>query len=120
MQRIFIILVLFFFSNVLFAYKVETHVWIGQEVINDLEDGAISIQAGSQTITVPVRQEIVDAILLNKNSYRAGNIGPDAYPDIFTGQFVVHPGVEDSWNTDDWLKYLVKSENQTPEGTAFK
>lgn len=51
-----------------------------------------------------------------------GNIGPDAFPDILTGQFVVHPGTPgrpDAWQVNDWLKWLLKGDGNDPRNKAF-
>jgi predicted nucleic acid-binding Zn-ribbon protein len=108
------------FSPSIFAFKVDTHVWIGQQVINDLaDDGKISIPVGGTIRTFSVEPEIVSSILNNQGSYRMGNIGPDAFPDIVTGQFVVHPGIETEWKTDDWLRFLLQSNNMKNDQRAF-
>lgn len=102
------------------AFTVKSHVWIAQQVLNDLDDNAITIQLGSREVTIPVDPALAQAIKNNKAAYRMGNVGPDAFPDMFTGQLVVHAGKElYYWKTDDWLKFLLESKNMEPADKAF-
>ena len=112
---------LMFISLNAHAFKPDTHVWIGQQVINDLaDDGRITIPHGGIDRTFQVDGDIVSAILAHQGIFRMGNIGPDAFPDIYTGQFLVHPGVDkEKWKTDDWLRFLLQSDNMTPDQLAF-
>mgnify|MGYP000087220943 CR=1 FL=1 len=63
------------------AFKVKTHVWVAQQVINDLQDdGALTfVKNNKEVVTIKVDPEIVQAILNNPSIYRMGNIGPDVY-----------------------------------------
>lgn len=102
------------------AFKIDTHVWVGQQIINDLQDdGQISIKKNNGTILkFTIDPRFKDAILQYPEFFRMGNIGPDAFPDIYTGQFTVHPGISpeldvngDGWHADDWLRFLMSSRN---------
>lgn len=111
---------LLLFPLSVFAFKVDTHVFIAQEVINDLEkDNQITLKLGNKTINIDVNPDLAQAIRDNPAMYRMGNIGPDAFPDIFTGQFVVHPGADGTMKTDEWLSFLLRSSNMTPADRAF-
>ena len=102
------------------AFKVSTHVWIGQQVINDLEDdGQLSIELDGKTIYLPVDPVIKTAILNHKSDFLMGNIGPDAAPDVVVGQSLVHPGTEGGWKTNDWLEYLLEGAGDSDLGKAF-
>lgn len=121
-QSLPIIFLLLFYSFEVQAFKIDTHLWIGQQVINDLEDdGSISIRLDSRLISIPVSKNIRDAILNHKNEFLMGNIGPDALPDVVVGQMLVHPGIrtEDGWKTNDWLKFLLKKSENNSMGRAF-
>ncbi|WP_144370050.1 LGFP repeat-containing protein [Myxococcus stipitatus] len=53
--------------------------------------------------------------------YRAGVLGPDAYPDVLFGQTVIHPATNSRGPTggaDSWLRQLVLAAN-TPQERAF-
>ena len=111
----------------LLAFDTRTHVWIAQEVINDLEDGKVTIAPYGEFSVDP---SIVSAILENRSTYRMGNIGPDGFPDVIGGQVTVHPGLEDGyiddettiitkgWKSDNWFKWVL-SKAQTPHEKAF-
>jgi len=102
------------------AFKIETHIWVAQQVINDLEDdGQLTIKMRGHPVTLPVPAEVRNAILGNKDAFRLGNIGPDAVPDVVAGQMAVHPGVKDGWKTHDWMEYVVNHSRGNPEATAF-
>ena len=111
----------------LLAFDTRSHVWIAQEVINDLEDGKVTIAPYGDFEVDP---EIVSAILNNKRTYRMGNIGPDGFPDVIGGQVTVHPGLQDGyidddtttlihgWKSDNWFEWVL-SKAQTPQEKAF-
>lgn len=123
-QLLFSILLL---STSLLAFDTRSHVWIAQEVINDLEDGKVTIEPYGE---FEVEDEIVSAILENKKVYRMGNIGPDGFPDVVGGQVTVHPGLKDGdigddephlingWKSDTWFKWVL-DKAQTPQEKAF-
>lgn len=98
------------------AFKPKTHIWIGQQVLNDvLPDGAVTVDGREY----PVAPEIVEALRQNQNEYRMGHVGPDAYPDVVVGQMVIHPGVPRGFQTDDWLRYLAVMANGNPRNRAL-
>ncbi|HTV25330.1 MAG TPA: zinc dependent phospholipase C family protein, partial [Polyangiaceae bacterium] len=102
------------------AFKLDTHLWIGQQVINDLElDRRITVSLSGRPITLPVPDEVASAVLAHRNEYLLGNIGPDAIPDVVVGQTLVHPGREEGWKTNDWLEYLLAQSRGNPLGLAF-
>lgn len=106
-----------------YAFKVDTHVWIGQQVLNDvIPDGRVTINGREYAVPANVWRALADYAA----QYRMGTIGPDAFPDTLAGQMAVHPGIsEDSpdgprpWKTDDWLRWLLSSDQENPERLAF-
>ncbi|WP_298772685.1 zinc dependent phospholipase C family protein [uncultured Shewanella sp.] len=93
------------------AYKIQSHVWIGQQIINDLEsDGKLSIELDGKIIQLSVPSDVKQAILSYQDAFLMGHIGPDAAPDILVGQSLIHPG-ENGWNTAEWLNYLLNEVN---------
>lgn len=120
------ILFLLVFSNFVYSFKIDTHIWVGQQVINDLEDdGMISIELDGQLIHFYIPVDVKNAILANKSAYLMGHIGPDAVPDVMVGQMFVHPGVENDqyvnigWKTNQWLEYLMRQSSNNQVGKAF-
>ncbi len=108
------------------AFKVETHVWVGQQVINDLEDdGQLTFKLGDKEVNILIDADVKDAILDNKSNYLMGQLGPDAAPDMVVGQTVIHPGVRDAegnvigWQTNDWLTYVLETGSSDPKSKAY-
>lgn len=98
-----------------FAWKPTTHVYLGQQALEDaLDDGEVTIprvdyEKGEIIGTIgtyKVDSNILAALRSNPSQYRAGILGPDAYPDIVTGQQVIHP-----FSTNKWLESLWNSSN---------
>jgi hypothetical protein len=100
------------FSTALCAFDTRTHVYVGQEILNDLQDGKLTIAPYGEFAVDPM---IVSSIINNPSIFRMGTVGPDGYPDIAAGQVTAHPGLEDGWKSDDWLKWVLvhaKSEEE--------
>lgn len=103
------------------AFKVNMHVYISQQVINDVtDDGFVEIQFEGEALPrkVKVPDDVVNALRLHPEAYRSGNIGPDIFPDFYTGFLKIHAGHPNEgansgkWQTDDWLKFLLASGNE--------
>ena len=125
-MKFFLLFVIFTISFSAHALKVDTHVWVGQQIINDLEeDGKLTFKLNGEQVTIAIEQNIVDAILNNKSDFLMGNIGPDAAPDVVVGQTIIHPGVKDTdkknigWQTNEWLEYLLTNANENDIGKAY-
>ena len=89
------------------AFKIDTHVWLSQQVLNDiLDDGRVTISPFGE---FRVSNRLVNALRNHPNEFRMGSIGPDAFPDLVGGQQTVHPGVPNGWNTDRWLEWMLDS-----------
>jgi hypothetical protein len=126
------------------AFKPRTHVWVGQQVLNDLADGCTDLVGEGSCVTITtcvnqrdgiyypwspdslcrdreyrVRPDISNALLRHSAAYRAGHIGPDAFPDLMVGQTTAHPGLAGGWQTDDWLSWLLKHRSDGEAELAF-
>ena len=109
-----------------FAFDTRTHVFVAQEIINDLNDSKFTIEPFGD---FEVDSSITNAILSNQKVFRMGNIGPDGFPDVVAGQVTVHPGLEDGtiddsetivhgWKSDEWFAWIL-DKAQTPQEKAF-
>jgi hypothetical protein len=97
------------------AYKIDTHVWIGQQVLNDVvPDGRVTINGREY----PVPQHVWRALADHASIYRMGSVGTDVLPDIMAAQMAVHPGVPGGWDSGDWLRW-VSADQSSSERTAF-
>ena len=105
-------------STIVLGFDTRTHVWISQQVINDIEeDGDLDIPP---FYNLPISIDRKNAILSEKESYRLGNIGPDGFPDLLSGQQTTHPGVLGGWATDEWLEYIMsKYDSSSTKMKAF-
>ena len=113
------------FPSEALAWKPTTHVFLAEKAMDDAtDDGFVTIpkinpQTGEISGTVgeyAVAPAILSALRSSSSQYRAGVLGPDAYPDILTGQQVIHPGPNDTGiagGTDAWLQYLWKEGKRT-------
>jgi len=108
------------------AWKPTTHAYFADVALRDaLEDGFVSftnLKTGA-AMTYPVDTVALEALRNAPAHYRAGVLGPDAYPDILTGQQVVHPvpgesGV--SGGTNAWLQNVWDGFVGTPQQRAFR
>jgi hypothetical protein len=108
--------------------KPKTHVYLAEIALQDaLQDGKVTIYAtdyangavGSSLGDFAVDTGVLAALRSNAAQFRAGVLGPDAYPDIATGQEVIHPAGRDTPGqpkgvdinmggpgSDPWLEYL--------------
>ncbi len=70
------------------AYSVRVHVYGANLVLQDVvDDGQVDLGAWG---TYPVDPDVAKALELYPSYFRAGAVGPDGYPDIFTGQAFTH------------------------------
>lgn len=84
-----------------YAWKPNTHVYLANIVLRDVvDDGKVTIyetdyasgKVVGQLGSFEVNPAIVAALRAKPDQFRAGVVGPDAYPDMLTGQSVIHPG----------------------------
>lgn len=110
------------------AWKPKTHIYLAEQVrVDAVDDGKVTIyETDYETgkILAPlgafeVNPAILAALRQKPEQFRAGVVGPDAYPDILTGQQLIHPGTNKSLlgdpekgelpsaaGTDAWLTHL--------------
>lgn len=111
------------------SFKVSTHIYLGQELINDLKTCSQSnsfpciniIDNDGQLHPTPIRSEVASAITGNEKTFLTGTLGPDAFADILSGQLITHPGLfneEDGTVTGDWVNHLLRNA-QSAEELAF-
>lgn len=89
--------------NWTFAFGLKTHIWIAQKIVSDVQS---SCRVLIETIPVTLNAQVCQSIRENPGAFLAGALGPDAYPDIITGQVTTHPGIPGDWQTADWLVHM--------------
>ncbi|MBI2568153.1 MAG: hypothetical protein HYV63_14080 [Candidatus Schekmanbacteria bacterium] len=116
-------------SAPVWAWKPTTHVHLAEEAMSDaLNDGYVTIELvdfwGQTTNGVlgdfAVDPRVLDALRRHPEIFRAGVLGPDAYPDMMAGQTAIHPADNDANDpgSDGWLQML-EHNAVTPDEVAF-
>jgi hypothetical protein len=78
------------------AWKPTTHIYTANVIADDARDGKVTIPPyGEFEIAEAAKQ-----MLVKPEFYRGGAIGPDAFPDLWTGQSYIHP------KTHAWALHL--------------
>ena len=93
------------------AFGLRTHLYIADQVWQDLADCRVGIR--SQNFAVPAAS--CRAIRAHRGEFLAGALGPDVFPDVLVGQAIVHPGVANGWQANDWLGHLLAHADADPE-----
>ncbi len=102
------------------AWKPSTHLYLAVTALDDALDGKVTIsrvnyETGQHLGTVGeyrVDERTLQALREYPAQFLAGVLGPDAYPDILTGQSAIHPEGHGSryrnvaYGSDAWLQYL--------------
>ncbi|WP_375228945.1 zinc dependent phospholipase C family protein [Roseobacter sp. S98] len=108
------------------AWKPTTHVFIAEMAALDaLDDGHIDIP-DLQTGTVrryPVSAQTLEALDKGRRHFRAGVLGPDAYPDMATGQQYIHPEQTLSLvrrGSSQWIDHIWNSFDGNANERAFR
>jgi hypothetical protein len=80
------------------AWKPYAHLYIGDQTYNDARDGSVTFGGRSYALD----SRLVTALHNQRDSYNAGVVGPDGFPDLGFGQSVIHPN-----QTGKWLAYIL-------------
>ncbi|MBN2694981.1 hypothetical protein JXR93_09985 [bacterium] len=118
-MRYLLFIILFLINFSLFSWNGKTHVSLGREVLNSIVDKtgtANGVHIDGYDITLNGGQKVIsDFEILNSiksypSYFLAGNIGPDGFPDVFTGQMATHEentkNVVDRKNQIDFKKLM--------------
>ncbi|KAK5046190.1 hypothetical protein LTR84_008647 [Exophiala bonariae] len=132
-QNCWLLLFITLYTTITASFKVSTHIYLGQELINDLKtcsqvNGVPCVNVvdnNGQLHPTRIRNAVAGAIIGNEKTFLTGTLGPDAFADILSGQLITHPGLfneEDGtitgWGTGDWIDHLIRNA-QSPEELAF-
>ena len=85
------------------AFGLKTHIFIGQEVYEDIHQDCAVSTAGAN---VAIPRDVCISIRNHKSTFLAGTLGPDLYPDLITGQVTTHPGLPGGWSTAEWIENI--------------
>ena len=118
------------------AWKPKTHIYLAEEALRDaIDDDKVTLyETDYRTGKIigelgqfKVDPEVLAALKSAPQQYRAGVLGPDAYPDILTGQQVIHPDAahavgQGAGGSNAWLAHLWRRgflDNASPQVRAF-
>lgn len=118
------------------AWKPNTHIYLAEEAMRDaLDDGRVTLyevdpetgRVGAALGAFQVDPKALAALRSGGAQFRAGVLGPDAYPDILTGQQVIHPDESSAdghgpSGSDAWLSWIHRkgfAETSDPKINAF-
>ncbi len=108
------------------AWKPTTHVFLSEIAAEDaLDDGEVTIPdlGDGRELTYAADPAALEALRTARAQYRAGVLGPDAYPDILTGQQAIHPEGRETGvpgGSDAWLAHVWNGFAATPQQRAFR
>jgi hypothetical protein len=108
------------------AWKPTTHVYLAEIAVQEaLSTGQVTIPIlGTQEVrTYAVPPDVLEALRVARAQYHAGVLGPDAFPDIATGQMSIHPKEEESGvpgGSNTWLANVWDNFNGSPQERAFR
>lgn len=108
------------------AWKPTTHAYLADIAVRDaLDDGLVSIPVLGErrTLTYRVDPDTLAVLRSSRAQFRAGVLGPDAYPDILTGQQVIHPDGRETGvggGSDAWLSHIWHEFGDSPQQKAFR
>jgi hypothetical protein len=102
------------------AWKPKTHIYLADLVLRDIKNGKITLykvdHVTGENLGVlgeyAVDQNLVDAITANRKIFNAGVLGPDAFPDIVTGQCSIHPQNSMDEGSNSWLEHIWRKAQQ--------
>lgn len=120
-----------------YAWKPKTHIYLAEEALRDaLDNGKVTLHetdhATGKVVGVLGEFDVDPAVLAALKAapaqYRAGVLGPDAYPDILTGQQTIHPDEahahsgsasgSDAWLTHIWNRGFVNGGSKQVQAFA--
>jgi len=108
------------------AWKPTSHAYFADIAARDaLDDGYVEIPilGTAEVRRYRVDDQTLEALRIGRAQYRAGVLGPDAYPDILTGQQVIHPEGHESGvagGSNAWLEHIWASFGDDPRQRAFR
>jgi hypothetical protein len=103
-------------------------VYLADRALRDVQNGKLAIHRVDRATGAVldkvgdyrVDSALVAAIKANRQIFHAGVLGPDAYPDIVTGQTIIHPDVAHDGGSDSWLDHVWdKSRSASPRVKVF-
>lgn len=100
------------FPALAYPFGLKTHVWIAENLLAEVQS---SCRVSIREVPISINSQVCQSIRDHPGAFVAGVLGPDAYPDVITGQVTTHPGIPGDWQTADWLVHLYSSAEAGPK-----
>jgi hypothetical protein len=113
------------------AFKISTHLWLADNLLDEICAGVVRIDGRE----IPLEPQVRESIVRHPDAFLIGVLGADLYPDLIAGQMTTHPGLPPrltvdpervptnvasmaaafdrpitgtvrGWQTDDWLAFV--------------
>lgn len=85
-------------------WKINTHLFAANQALADaLNDGMVTIPPFGE---IPVAPAALQALRAYPAAYRAGVIGPDLFPDMLFGGWIIHSDTPNEWTADGWMRLV--------------
>src|SRR5262245_18317585 len=100
------------------AWKPYDHNFTANAARADALDGMVSVLGRDYTVS----PRVVQALAEEPAVYNAGVVGPDAFPDFFMGQGVIHPvsnDPADPYTSGEWLEWLYDQAWQAQDSASY-
>lgn len=94
------------------AFGLKTHLWIGHQLLSEIHTLCRVDIVG---VPIGVDPQVCQSLQSHPDAFLSGVLGPDAYPDVITGQVTAHPGIKGDWQTSDWLLHIYSKANSVPD-----
>ncbi len=86
------------------VWKINTHLFAANKARADaVNDGMVTIPPFGE---IPVSPAALQALRAYPAAYRAGVIGPDLFPDMIFGGWIIHSDTPGEWTADAWLRHV--------------
>jgi hypothetical protein len=86
------------------VWKINTHLFAANKALADaIHDGMVTIPPFGE---IPVAPAALQALRAYPSAYRAGVIGPDLFPDMVFGGWIIHSDTPNEWTADGWLRQV--------------
>ena len=86
------------------VWKINTHLFAANKALADaLNDGMVTIPPFGD---IPIAPAALQALRAYPAAYRAGVIGPDLFPDMIFGGWIIHSDTPNEWTADAWMRHL--------------
>ena len=86
-------------------WKINTHLFAANLALEDALDGTVNIPPFGD---LPVAKAAHSALNRYPATYRAGVLGPDLFPEMYSGGWAIHSDLlaTEGWVTDDWMRHV--------------